>query len=94
MRQIRDHLVTLMQEERVQFDRMLKLTIALAGRGLAGDHGPEVLVDGTASLLSKPEIADLAGMRRMLEAFGDKARLVQLLNRWLHDRQGNAGLHR
>ena len=81
LRQIRDHLVTLMQEERVQFDRMLKLTIALAGRGLAGDRGPEVLVDGTASLLSKPEVADLAGMRRMLEAFGDKARLVQLLNR-------------
>jgi heat-inducible transcriptional repressor len=81
LRQIRDHLVALMAEERAQFDRMLSTAIALASRGLGGDDGPGVLVDGTASLLSKPEASDLGRMRRMLEAFGDKARLVQLLNR-------------
>ena len=86
LRQIRDHLVTLMAEERAQFDRMLSLAITLAGRGLASDQGPAVLVDGTASLLSKPEISDLGSMRRMLEAFGDKARLVQILNQCMRGR--------
>jgi heat-inducible transcriptional repressor len=79
LREIRDRLLRMMTEERVQMDRMLAITIDLARNGL--DVGtPGVLMDGTTMLLSKPELADVQRVRRLFEAFTDKARLVQMLN--------------
>ena len=39
-----------------------------------------MVVDGARMLLSKPELSDVQRVRRMFEAFADKARLVQILN--------------
>jgi heat-inducible transcriptional repressor len=79
LREIRDRLLRMMSEERVQMDRMLAVTIDLARSGL--DVGtPGVLMDGTTMLLTKPELADIQRVRRLFEAFADKARLVQMLN--------------
>jgi heat-inducible transcriptional repressor len=79
LREIRDRLLVLMDDERAQVDRQLRLSIALARRSLS-DGSPELLMDGTAELLSQPELADLARVRRLFDAFHDKARLVRLLN--------------
>jgi heat-inducible transcriptional repressor len=81
LREIRDRLLKLMAEERAQVNRMLALAIELAREGLNIDGGPEVLVDGTTVLLTQPELGDIGRVRRMFEAFADKARLVKLLNR-------------
>jgi len=81
LRQIRDRLLATMIEDRAQVDRWMNAALDLAGRGFAAEGAQNVLVDGTNSLFSKPEIADLGRMRRLFEAFTDKARLVQLLNR-------------
>jgi heat-inducible transcriptional repressor len=62
-------------------DRMLALAIELAREGLNIDDGPEVLMDGATVLLHRPELGDVQRVRRMFEAFADKARLVKLLNR-------------
>ncbi len=86
LRQIRDRLLRMMAEERAQMDRMLALAIELAQQGLDLPAGPEVLVDGAPSLLSHPEMTDIQRVRRMFDAFADKARLVKLLNGCL---QGN-----
>ncbi len=86
LRQIRERLLRMMAEERAQMDRMLALSIELARQGLDLDSGPEVLVDGAPSLLSHPEMTDIQRVRRMFDAFADKARLVKLLNQCL---QGN-----
>lgn len=83
LRQIRDRLVKLMGEERAQLDRMLARTIELAQAGLAVDDEPSVLLDGASGLLAKPELTDVHRVRRMFEAFADKARLVTLLNQCL-----------
>ncbi len=83
LREIRDRLLKRMAEERAQVDRMLALAIELARQGLDLPGGPEVLVDGAPSLLTQPELADIQRVRRMFEAFADKARLVRLLNRCL-----------
>jgi len=81
LRGIRDRLLKMMAEERAQVNRMLALAIELAREGLNIDDGPDVLVDGTTGLLTRPELGDIQRVRRMFEAFADKARLVKLLNR-------------
>lgn len=80
LRQVRDRLLVMMSEERAQVDRVLSLAISLARRGLEPAHAPEVLVDGAAALIGRPELADIARVRRMLDTFEDTARLVQILN--------------
>jgi heat-inducible transcriptional repressor len=80
LRDIRDRLLRQMTEERLQVDRLLARTIELAREGLALDSQPEVLVDGASALLARPELADIQRVRRMFEAFTDKARLVRMLN--------------
>jgi len=81
LREIRERLVRMMVEEKAQMDRMLARTIELAQAGLAADGAPGVVVDGTSMLLAKPELADVQRVRRMFDAFADKARLVRILNR-------------
>ena len=38
------------------------------------------MVEGTAQLLAQPELADLARVRRLLDTFAERQRLVALLN--------------
>jgi heat-inducible transcriptional repressor len=61
-------------------DRWLNTTLELARRGFDVDQGPDLVVDGASGLLNQPELSDLQRVRRMFEAFADKARLVKLLN--------------
>jgi heat-inducible transcriptional repressor len=81
LREIRERLVRMMVEEKEKMDRVLARTVELAQAGLAADGAPGVMVDGTSMLLAKPELSDVARVRRMFEAFADKARLVRILNR-------------
>lgn len=81
--EVRARLLQRMAEERAQLDRLLSLAIALASQGIGQGPGREVVVDGTRSLLASPDLADVTRLRRLLDAFNDKARLVQLLNRCL-----------
>jgi heat-inducible transcriptional repressor len=81
LRQIRERLLAMMAEERAQVDRLLQVSISLASRGLEASQGAGVVVDGTSSLLARPQPADIERVKRLLDTFGDKARLVQLLNR-------------
>lgn len=83
LRQVRDQILRMMAEERAQMDRALARTIELARSGLDLDPGPEVVVDGAQALLARPELADIQRVRRMFEAFADKARLVRMLNQCL-----------
>jgi heat-inducible transcriptional repressor len=80
LRDIRERLVRMMVEEKAQMDRMLARTIELAQAGLASGGAQGVMVDGTSMLLAKPELADVQRVRRMFDAFADKARLVRILN--------------
>lgn len=83
LREIRERLLRLMGEERAQMDGVLARTIELARSGFSVGENPGVVVDGTSMLLSKPELSDVQRVRRMFEAFADKARLVKILNQCL-----------
>ncbi len=81
--EIRDQLLQMMDAERADVDRWLSAAITLARRAVDGSATKEVLVEGTTSLLDKPELSDLGHVRRMLDTFADKARLVKMLNKCL-----------
>lgn len=81
LREIRERILKLMVEERVQMDRVMARTIEMARSGIpSGEAQPGVVVDGTSTLLAMPELGDIQRVRRMFEAFADKARLVKILS--------------
>jgi heat-inducible transcriptional repressor len=80
LRQIRDRLLVAMAEERAKVDELLGSTLELARRSLDLAADREVLVDGTSAVLAQPELADVLRVRRLIETFADKARLVEMLN--------------
>ena len=77
--EIRDRLLSLMSEERSRVDRWFTNMIALGRQAVVGS-APNVFLEGTTTLLNQPELADVDCVRRMLDTFADKARLVGLLN--------------
>jgi heat-inducible transcriptional repressor len=79
---IRRRLVRMTEEERAQHDRLLQKTIAL-GIGAVNDVSPvehELVVEGAASILTKPEFADAAALRKTFLALQEKEKLVEILN--------------
>ena len=78
--QIRNELLTMMQEERRQYDNLLSLLKAWRD-SLTVEAEPEVIyVQGTSNILSKPEFADVDRLRSLFRMFEEKSRLVQILN--------------
>jgi heat-inducible transcriptional repressor len=81
LREIRDHLLLLMAEERATMDRLLASTIEFSRSALLESDHPDVLVEGTAALLTQPELNDVERVRRLIDTFADKAELVRVLGR-------------
>ena len=69
LRAIRERLIAAMAEERAEVDLLLARAISLARRGLDDSAAPGVFVEGTAQLLSRPELGDVAQVRRLLDTF-------------------------
>lgn len=89
LRQIRDRLLSLMAEDREQINRLLTSAMSLAQQALGTGEEPELLVEGTESVLTQPELSDVVRVRRLLETFTDKAELVRVLDQLL----GGPGTH-
>jgi heat-inducible transcriptional repressor len=84
---IRRRLIRMTEEERALHDRMLQKTIAL-GIEAVNDVVPlehELYVEGTASILSKPDFADAQAMRKTFLALQEKEKLVEILNSCLSE---------
>jgi heat-inducible transcriptional repressor len=84
---IRRRLVRMTEEERAQHDRMLQKTIAL-GIGAVNDVAPvehELYVEGTTSMLMKPDFVDAASLRKTMLALQEKEKLVEILESCLSE---------
>ncbi len=81
--EIRDQLLRMMDAERAHVDRWLASAISLARRAVDVSSEKGVLVEGTTSLLDRPELSDVEQIRRVFDTFADKARLVEMLNKCL-----------
>jgi heat-inducible transcriptional repressor len=78
---IRERLLGLMSEERAQVDLLLGRAIQLAARGLQSKGTPELRLEGASALLSRREGSDVDKVKRLLETFAERQRLVGLLAR-------------
>jgi heat-inducible transcriptional repressor len=73
-----------MAEEKAACDRMLARALVLGEQALAGQETDDrVYVEGTVKLLDKPEFADVESVKRVFVTFEEKARLLDLLARYL-----------
>ena len=90
---IRTEIVALMQEEKAQYDRLLRNAMLLCERSLEGEEAiaGEVYVDGASNILLQPEFADAGKMRALFRTFEEKSRLVKILNECVSGEQGVTG---
>lgn len=81
LREIRNELLRRMGEERAKVDRLLARAISLAGQALQTSQDPDLIFEGTTTLLGHPQLTDVGRVRTLLDTFADKAGLVNMLNR-------------
>ncbi|HSP94765.1 MAG TPA: heat-inducible transcriptional repressor HrcA [Thermoanaerobaculia bacterium] len=86
--EVRRRLVEAMAQEKAAYDRILTRTLALGRQALDGSEAQDqIYVDGTARLLNKPEFADVDSLKKVFWAFEEKARLLDLMTRYLDSRR-------
>jgi heat-inducible transcriptional repressor len=82
--QVRQLLAEQMETERGRLDQWMCLALTLGERALArAEHGAEVVVEGQARLIGRPEFSDIDRARQALHTLEDRERLIQLLDRTL-----------
>ena len=83
LHEVRTRLLAAMAQEKAACDRMLSRSLDLGRRALERDEGERVYFDGASTLLDKPEFADLDSVRSVFRTFDEKARLLDLVTRYL-----------
>jgi heat-inducible transcriptional repressor len=84
LHEVRQRLVVALAREREEAGRMMGRAAELARRALEKkDSEDSVFFDGTARLLEKPEFADVLSLRRVFQAFEEKAKVLDLVSRYL-----------
>jgi heat-inducible transcriptional repressor len=89
LRDIRDRLLSMMADDREQINKLLTNAISLAQQALGTVDEPDLLFEGTETVLTQPELSDIDRVRRLLETFTDKAELVRVLDQLI----GGPGTH-
>ncbi len=82
--QIRQRLVTELEQARRAMDAGMQATIQMAGSALDIGPGEGMLVSGQTNLMGVQELADLERLRDLFEAFNQKRELLQLLDGCIH----------
>ena len=87
LHEVRRRLLAAMARERDEADRILGRAAALAQRAVEKKDGEDRLFfDGTARLLEKPEFSDVFSLKKIFQAFDEKARVLDLVSRYLDSR--------
>ncbi len=87
MGQVRDTLLKEMEEARQSMNRMMLEAIEMAQQTFADEEPTEagdLLLSGETQLMDYAEMADMARLRRLFDAFNQKRDLLQLLDRSLN----------
>jgi heat-inducible transcriptional repressor len=82
---IRGEIIRRMSEEKTLYDRLLRNAILLCNKSLSQEEEQgQVYVDGTSTILSKPDFADdTERLRALFKMYEEKGRLLKLLNECL-----------
>lgn len=78
-----------MKKEKVLFDQLYSRALEITRKALQTALGDsDVYIEGQTNLFNNPEFADVERMRRILEAFEDKSRIIRLLDKTLKSPAG------
>jgi heat-inducible transcriptional repressor len=80
---IRGEILKRMCEEKALYDRLLQNAILLCNQGLGNEEQGEVYVDGTSTILSKPDFTDTERLRALFRMYEEKGKLLKILNECL-----------
>lgn len=87
LHEVRRRLLAAVAREREEAGRIMDRAAELARRALeTKDSDDSLFFDGTARLLEKPEFADVLSLKRIFSAFEEKARVLDLVSRYLDSR--------
>ena len=87
LHEVNRRLLADLAREKQEADRILGRAAALARRAFEKKEGEDRLFyDGTARLLEKPEFADVYSLKKIFQAFDQKARVLDLVSRYLNSR--------
>jgi heat-inducible transcriptional repressor len=80
---VRAEIMRRMSEEKVLYDRLLCNAVLLCNPELSSNEQTKVYVDGTSTILSKPDFADIERMRALFRMYDEKGKLLKILNEYL-----------
>lgn len=87
LREVRQKIVERMREDRDSFDQLYQRALELSRRAFiegAEETGETLVVEGASRVLSQPDFSgDVEKLRSLYQAFEEKNKLVQLLDRCL-----------
>jgi heat-inducible transcriptional repressor len=79
---VKARLLEEMKKEKVLFDRLLSQALELSQKALQENiDESELYIDGKTNLLDNPEFADVEQMRRVFNAFEEKSKIIDLLDK-------------
>jgi heat-inducible transcriptional repressor len=90
---IRAEILRRMSEEKALYDRLLQNAILLCNQSITNEAQGEVYVDGTSTILSKPDFTetDTERLRALFKMYEEKGKLVKILNECLAE-SANTGI--
>ncbi|HWZ84854.1 MAG TPA: heat-inducible transcriptional repressor HrcA [Thermoanaerobaculia bacterium] len=86
LHEVRRRLLAAMAREREEADRFMDRAAELTRRAFEKKDEESLFFDGTARLLEKPEFADVFSLKKIFQAFDEKARVLDLVSRYLDSR--------
>jgi heat-inducible transcriptional repressor len=87
--EVKSRIVEEMKKEKVLFDKLYSRALGITQRAFQSTFdNADIYIEGQTNLLNNPEFADITRLRRLLEAFEDKTRIIRLLDRTLNKSKG------
>src|SRR5690606_38857744 len=84
--QIRQRLLSELDEARVAMNATMKTTVEIAGAALDMATGEDVVLSGQTNLMGVQELANVERLCNLFDTFNRKQELLQLTDRCIHAR--------
>lgn len=84
LQQVKEKILTELEAEKAQYDRLLRRTLELSKAALGEELGTEVYIEGASRILDQPEFANVEKMKQLFHAFEQKSLLIELLDQSQH----------
>lgn len=87
--EVKQRVLEEMRKEKVLFDQLYSNALHMTQKVFQSSMGTsDIYIEGQLNLLNSPEFSDIDRLRRILEAFEDKSRIIRLLDTTLNSSSG------